>query len=76
MKTLILTTALALIGTAALADAPAFPGADATPCDASQFTPIYGEDGTTVLYWNNPTCAAVGSGTSIFQVPEDEPVEG
>ena len=38
----------------ALADAPA--GAASANCDITQFTPIMSADGTTILYWNNPTC--------------------
>jgi hypothetical protein len=38
----------------AMADAPA--GAASANCDITQFTPIMSADGTTILYWNNPTC--------------------
>jgi hypothetical protein len=57
MKTLLLTTALAILALPALAEVPTAPaGAAGLACDITQFTPILGDDGTTVLYWNNPTC--------------------
>lgn len=62
--TTILTAALlggVALPTLAFADAPVFPGAAATPCDPERFTPIFGKDGATVLYWNNPTCVYGGS---------------
>lgn len=68
MKAIYLTT-LALLATfavPAIAETPTFPGAEATGCDPDKFTPIYSEDGTTILYWNNPTCPSVGSGTSYL----------
>ena len=76
MKANLLTT-IALLTTFAvptLADTAIFPGADATACDAAQFTPVYSDDGATVLYWNNPTCAYAGSGQPNPAVlhPEDE----
>lgn len=45
---------LAALSTPALA--ATFPGAEATGCDPAQFTPIYGADGATILYWLNSTC--------------------
>lgn len=56
MKTIYLTI-LALLTTFAFpALAETFPGAEATACDPARFTPVYGADGATVLYWLNPTC--------------------
>lgn len=55
MKLTMMTAAIiAALSTAAMADAPA--GASAANCDITQFTPVLGDDGVTVLYWNNPTC--------------------
>lgn len=62
MKVNLLTTIALLITFAVPALAETFPGANAAPCDPDKFTPVYGGDGTTVLYWLNPTCTSVGSG--------------
>lgn len=69
MKKLILTAVCAIIGTAAMADT--FPGAAVSGCDPEKFVAIYSDDGETILYWNNPTCPAVGSGSSILDVAEE-----
>jgi hypothetical protein len=67
-KTLLLTAALLggiVLPAVAFAETPVFPGAQATPCDPDRFSPIFGKDGVTVLYWNNPTCRSVGGGAQI-----------
>lgn len=32
-------------------------------CDPARYTPILSNDGTRVLYWNNPTCVMPGGKT-------------
>ena len=44
-------------------DAPA--GARATSCDASRFTAVRSERTGEILYWNNSTCTAPRSGSSM-----------
>lgn len=62
MKTAAFYT-LAMIATFAVpAIAAEFPGAEATPCDADKFTPVYSANGEDILYWNNPTCVYNGQG--------------
>jgi len=54
MKSIFAALASFALASTALADAPA--GAASANCDITQFTPIMSADGTTILYWNNPTC--------------------
>lgn len=59
MKSIFAALASFALASTALADAPA--GAAGLPCDITQFTPVIGDDGVTVLYWNNPTCVHIPS---------------
>jgi len=62
MKSIIAALASFALASTALADAPA--GAASANCDITQFTPIMSADGSTVLYWNNPTCTNPGANES------------
>lgn len=65
--------------------AETIPGGHILPCtDSTAFTPIYGDDGETVAYWNNPTCSSPDGGVSPSNCEmarncdsdsEEEPVE-
>lgn len=65
IRTILSTLAMVLtmiMATTATADT--VPGGAATSCtDPNAFTPVMSADGTRVLYWNNPTCAAASGAT-------------
>jgi hypothetical protein len=78
-----LTAFLAFVfANVAYAEVPSYPaGAQGLECDINEFTPILGDDGENVLYWNNPTCPNGQGGMDanhpsipkpVVEDPEDE----
>lgn len=66
--TAVSTAALILVGAPAFAqEAP--PGASASGCDVSQYTPVISERTGEVLYWTNSSCPAVSDGPAMAAVP-------